>query len=85
MGSLLDEGVVPVVTSLIGSMESGITMTLGRGGSDFSAAILEGDINVIAIAQGSSECSISLVVEAEAAVDAVQRIYDQVLLNIGAS
>ncbi len=83
MGSLLDEGVVSVMIGLIGSTESGITMTLGRGGSDFSAATLEGDINVIAIAQGSLECSISLVVEA--AVDAVQRIHDQVLLNIGVS
>jgi aspartate kinase len=32
--------VIPVVTGFIGATESGITTTLGRGGSDFSAAIL---------------------------------------------
>jgi aspartate kinase len=44
-------------------------------------ALGEGEINVIAIAQGSSECSISLVVEASAAAAAVQEIHRQVLLN----
>ena len=37
---LLDEGIIPVVTGFIGATESGITTTLGRGGGDFSAAIL---------------------------------------------
>jgi aspartokinase/homoserine dehydrogenase 1 len=37
---LLDDGVVPVVTGFIGATEKGITTTLGRGGSDYSAAIL---------------------------------------------
>jgi len=37
---LLDEGVIPVVTGFVGATESGITTTLGRGGSDYSAAIL---------------------------------------------
>jgi len=37
---LLDKGYVPVVTGFIGATESGVTTTLGRGGSDFSAAIL---------------------------------------------
>jgi aspartokinase/homoserine dehydrogenase 1 len=40
LGPLLDEGVIPVVTGFIGATESGITTTLGRGGSDYSAAIL---------------------------------------------
>ncbi len=37
---LLDKGIVPVVTGYIGATPSGVTTTLGRGGSDFSAAIL---------------------------------------------
>ncbi len=37
---LMAEGMVPVVTGFIAATESGITTTLGRGGSDYSAAIL---------------------------------------------
>jgi aspartate kinase len=37
---LFAEGIVPVVTGFIGATESGILTTLGRGGSDYSAAIL---------------------------------------------
>ena len=37
---LLDDGVVPVVTGFIGATEEGVTTTLGRGGSDYTAAIL---------------------------------------------
>ncbi len=37
---LLDAGVTPVVTGFRGATEHGITTTLGRGGSDYSAAIL---------------------------------------------
>jgi aspartokinase/homoserine dehydrogenase 1 len=37
---LLDDGVVPVVTGFIGATQKGITATLGRGGSDYTAAIL---------------------------------------------
>jgi len=37
---LLENGVVPVVTGFIGSNPDGVTTTLGRGGSDYSAAIL---------------------------------------------
>jgi len=37
---LAARGVIPVVTGFIGATESGVTTTLGRGGSDFSAAIL---------------------------------------------
>jgi aspartokinase/homoserine dehydrogenase 1 len=40
LGPLLDRGVVPVVTGFMSATEDGITTTLGRGGSDFSAAIL---------------------------------------------
>jgi aspartate kinase len=37
---LLEAGNIPVVTGFIGASVSGITTTLGRGGSDYSAAIL---------------------------------------------
>ena len=37
---LLEEGVIPVVTGFIGANHEGITTTLGRGGSDYTAAIL---------------------------------------------
>ena len=38
--ALWDEGIVPVVTGFNGSTRDGIPTTLGRGGSDFSAAIV---------------------------------------------
>ncbi len=37
---LIEAGETPVVTGFIGATEDGITTTLGRGGSDYSAAIL---------------------------------------------
>lgn len=37
---LLEQGVVPVVTGFIGATRDGVITTLGRGGSDFSAAIM---------------------------------------------
>jgi aspartate kinase len=37
---LLTAGTVPVVTGFIGATATGVTTTLGRGGSDYSAAIL---------------------------------------------
>ncbi len=40
LGPLLDESIVPIVTGFIGATADGVTTTLGRGGSDYSAAIL---------------------------------------------
>jgi aspartate kinase len=37
---LLNNEIVPVVTGFIGATQGGITTTLGRGGSDYTAAIL---------------------------------------------
>ncbi len=37
---LLAEGVTPVVTGFIAATQDGVTTTLGRGGSDYTAAIL---------------------------------------------
>jgi bifunctional aspartokinase / homoserine dehydrogenase 1 len=40
LGPLLEKGIVPVVTGFIAATSSGVTTTLGRGGSDYSASIL---------------------------------------------
>jgi aspartate kinase len=40
LSPILDNGEVAVVTGFIGATEKGITTTLGRGGSDYSAALL---------------------------------------------
>lgn len=37
---LLEDGVVPIITGYIGATEGGVTTTLGRGGSDYSGAII---------------------------------------------
>ena len=37
---LVQQGVLPIVTGYIGATDQGVTTTLGRGGSDYSAAIL---------------------------------------------
>ena len=37
---LLDKGLVPVITGFVGATAGGVVTTLGRGGSDFSAAII---------------------------------------------
>jgi aspartate kinase len=42
---LLDNGKVPVMGGFIGSNRTGITTTIGRGGSDFSAAIFGAGLN----------------------------------------
>lgn len=40
LNPLLDEGIVPITTGFIGATPDGIITTLGRGGSDYSAAII---------------------------------------------
>lgn len=37
---LVTRGVIPVITGFVAATESGVTTTLGRGGSDFAAAII---------------------------------------------
>jgi aspartokinase/homoserine dehydrogenase 1 len=37
---LLERGAIPVITGFVAATETGVTTTLGRGGSDFSAAII---------------------------------------------
>jgi aspartate kinase len=45
----LDAGRVPVMGGFIGSNEAGITTTLGRGGSDFTGALIGGALHAEAI------------------------------------
>jgi aspartate kinase len=40
LAPMLEDGIVPVVTGFIGATAQGVTTTLGRGGSDYTAAIL---------------------------------------------
>ncbi len=40
LGPLVEHGVLPVITGFIGATTDGITTTLGRDGSDYSATIL---------------------------------------------
>ena len=63
---------------IVTAVGAGIRGTPGVAHRIFGA-LGGGRINVIAIAQGSSECSVSLVVEADAAADAVQQIHSQVI------
>jgi aspartate kinase len=46
---LIDQGKVPVMGGFIASNEDGITTTLGRGGSDFTGALVGGALNAVAI------------------------------------
>ncbi|MDP2625150.1 MAG: lysine-sensitive aspartokinase 3 [Candidatus Peregrinibacteria bacterium] len=45
----IKKGIIPVVTGYIGSTKNGETTTLGRGGSDYSAAILGVSLNAAEI------------------------------------
>jgi aspartate kinase len=40
LNPLMDQGVVPITTGFIGATPEGVITTLGRGGSDYSAAII---------------------------------------------
>jgi len=46
---LVNEGKVPVMGGFIGANEAGITTTLGRGGSDFTGALIGGAMHADAI------------------------------------
>jgi aspartate kinase len=67
---------------IVTAVGAGMRGTPGVAARIFGA-LGRGGINVVAIAQGSSECSISLVVAADAAADAVQQIHNEVILNGG--
>ena len=40
LSPLVERGIVPVVTGYVGATQDGVTTVLGRGGSDYSAAII---------------------------------------------
>jgi aspartate kinase len=65
---------------IVTAVGAGMRSTPGVAARIFHA-LSQGDINVIAIAQGSSDCSISLVVTTAAAADAVQQIHKEVIVN----
>ena len=65
---------------IVTAVGAGLRHTPGIAGRVFSA-LGEANINVIAIAQGSSEYSISIVVSAEDADDAMRQIHQEVILN----
>ena len=65
---------------IITAVGAGLRRTPGVAARTFGA-LAQGDINVVAVAQGSSECSISLVVSAEDAAEAVRQIHQEVILN----
>ena len=67
---------------IVTAVGAGMRDTPGVGARIFGA-LGHGGVNVIAIAQGSSECSISLVVLAESAADAVRCIHQEVILGSG--
>ncbi len=46
---ILEKGIVPVITGFIGATPEGVTTTLGRGGSDYSAAVLGISLNADAV------------------------------------
>lgn len=65
---------------IVTAVGAGMRGTPGVAARIFGA-LGRGSINVIAIAQGSSECSVSLVIGADAAADAVRQIHKEVILN----
>jgi aspartate kinase len=67
---------------IVTAVGAGMRSTPGIAARIFGA-LGRGNINVIAIAQGSSECSISLVVAADAAANAVRQIHKEVILDGG--
>ncbi len=67
---------------IVTAVGAGMRETPGIAARIFGA-LSQGDINVIAIAQGSSDCSISLVIGADAAAEAVRQIHEEVILKNG--
>jgi aspartokinase/homoserine dehydrogenase 1 len=65
---------------IVTAVGAGLRRTPGVAARTFGA-LARGEINVVAVAQGSSECSISLVVSAADAADAVRQIHNEVILH----
>lgn len=67
---------------IVTAVGAGMRSTPGVAARIFGA-LGQGEINVIAMAQGSSDCSVSLVIAADAAAEAVRLIHSKVILNVG--
>ena len=67
-----------VIVTVVGA---GMRSTPGVAARIFGS-LGQANINVIAIAQGSSECSLSLIVAAGDAYDAVRQIHSEVIINV---
>lgn len=65
--------------TIVTAVGAGMRKTPGVAARIFSA-VAEAEINIIAIAQGSSECAISLIVEEDSCDDAVRAIHQLALL-----
>ncbi|MBC7251210.1 MAG: ACT domain-containing protein, partial [Anaerolineae bacterium] len=65
---------------IVTAVGSGMRGTPGIAARIFGA-LGRANINVIAIAQGSSECSISIVVAANDAANAVRQLHEEVIAN----
>jgi len=66
--------------NIVTAVGAGMRHTPGVAARIFSA-LAEDDINIIAIAQGSSDCSISLVLKAEDELKAIRQIHAEVIAN----
>jgi aspartate kinase len=65
---------------IVTAVGAGMRTTPGIASRVFGA-LGKGEINVIAIAQGSSDCSVSLVVSSDDSARAVQQIHREVILH----
>jgi aspartate kinase len=72
---IIDEIKVRDQVSIVAVVGEGMKGTIGIAGKTFSA-VAQSDISIVAIAQGSSELNISLVVDQSEAHKAVQAIHD---------
>ena len=67
---------------IVTAVGAGLRHTPGIAGRIFNA-LGKVEFNVIAIAQGSSECNLSIVVAANDVADAVQQVHTEVIINGG--
>ncbi len=72
LSRIIKSGEIPVLGGFIGSTESGVTTTLGRGGSDYSAAIIGAAL--VCNSRAPAEVGTLIVAESEAAPQTVKAI-----------
>jgi aspartate kinase len=67
---------------IVTAVGAGMRTTPGIAARIFGA-LAGAEINVIAMAQGSSDCSVSLVLDADSATEAVCRVHEHVIIKNG--